>query len=110
MRWALAAVAAAVSAAAVMQPVAAAQEGRPETFAAPGQDKSSVIISNPGDWTPGDAPTTRRLRRGGSRQPLPEHVIRQARLRNGGTPESCLDTTTTRRDTPMNGGEVMEYT
>jgi hypothetical protein len=103
-------VAGVLAAALIVAPSATAKAASPSTKAEAGRNNDEVVISNPGAAAEEEAPSTRRASRRGPSQPLPEHVIRQARLRNGGTPESCLDTTTTRRDTPMNGGEVMEYT
>ncbi len=87
-----------------------AEELRPGTEAMAGDGYSSVVISNPGASAPDEAaPAVRRVGRSPPRGALPEHVVRQARLRNAGQPERCLATSTTRRDTPMTSGEFAEY-
>ncbi|MGI9119498.1 MAG: hypothetical protein ACR2G7_05155 [Acidimicrobiales bacterium] len=41
---------------------------------------------------------------------MPEYVIRYARLRNPDDADSrCLETSSTRRDTPMTSAETFEY-
>ena len=89
--------------------VAQAEGRRPETFAEPGQDRTSVVITNPGASSPGEAaaPAGRRVsgRRGSSR-PLPGHVITQYQFRgpvNGA--DTCIYRVVGRRDTPMTGAE-----
>lgn len=79
---------------------------RPGTVAGPGQDRTSVVITNPGASSPGGSgeaePSTRRVRRGGSSRSVPPHVVREERIqRQNEAGPACLRTGVTRRNTPM---------
>ncbi len=86
--------------------VAAAQTPRPKSEARGGDGNSSVIITNPGEFSPGEpGPSTKRVRLGGTRRPLPRYVVPRSYLATGNDGEACVATERRRRDSPITSGE-----
>lgn len=78
----------------------------PPTIGSTDDDKTSVIIENPGGTTPGasagsSGPRTERVSTG----PVPEHVVARYALSRDPAGEYCQRRVTTRRDTPMTEAE-----
>ena len=70
------------------------------------ESRNVVVISNPGDFSPGEpAPAPRRVRVGGVRRPLPRYVVPRSYLANGSDGEACVATERRRRDSPITPGE-----
>ena len=88
----------------------AGAKAAPPTVGDANDENDAVVIINPGASSPGKAaPAGRRISgRRRSSGPLPEHVITRYHFRPTEGEGSCMYSTTTRRDTPLDHMEMLD--